>query len=262
MTPAPASARPRRFRPVYVIGYVMFSMVAVRELTGAGDTSRRLLAGLLLAAILLLLVTHDLLFRRGPAARSPYFILQTILIQALGLLPPYLDVWALLYVLVAVQAREALPVRAALAWAVAAAVSLTLTLMVTMGAVAGLGFGLTYLAAGLLIVSWEAYSAQAVAGRAQSQALLHELQDAHRRLQEYAGQIAEQVALRERDRLAHELHDSVGQTLFSITLTAESARLLLDRDPAAAAEQIGRLQALTAGALKEMRGLIAQWRPG
>jgi signal transduction histidine kinase len=137
-----------------------------------------------------------------------------------------------------------------------------LTMMLTMGAVAGLGFGLTYLAAGLLVVSWEAYSAQAVAGRAQSQALLHELQTAHLRLQEYAGQIEEQTALRERDRLAHELHDSVSQTLFSVTLTAESARLLLERDPAAAAEQIGRLQTLTAGALSQMRGLIAQWRPG
>jgi signal transduction histidine kinase len=258
----PALVRPWRFRPVQVIGYIMFSMVAVRELTGAGDASRRLLAGILLAAILLLRVTYDLLFRRGPAARGPYFIVQTILIQALGLLPPYLDVWALLYVQVAVHARAALPIRAALAWAIAAAVSLMLTLMLTMGAVAGLGFGLTYLAAGLLIVSWDAYSEQAVAGRAESQALLGELQDAHRRLREYADQIAEQTAQRERDRLAHELHDSVSQILFSVTLTAASARLLLDRDPAAAAEQIGRLQTLTAGALKEMRGLITQWRPG
>jgi signal transduction histidine kinase len=262
MTASPAPARPRRLRAVDAIGYLMFGMVAVRELTGAGAAGRHLLAGLLLAAIFILLLNHGPLFRRRPAARAPYFVVQTILIQALGLLPPYLDVWGLLYVLVAVQAHEALPARAALAWAGAATAAMMLTLMVTMGAVIGLGFGLIYLAAGLLIVSWEAYSAQAIAGQAQSQALLQELQDAHRRLQAYADQIAEQTALRERDRLAHALHDSVSQTLFSVSLTAESARLLLDRDPAAAAEQIGRLQTLTADALREMRGLIAQWRPG
>ncbi len=262
MTPVSAPAGPRRLHPTYLIGYLMFGMVAVRELTGAGDAGRRLSAGLLLAVVLFLFVVHTPLFRRWPASRLPYFVVQTILIQALGLLPPYQDVWALLYVLAAVQARESLPVRAGLTWAAASAVAMMLTLMVTMGAAAGLGFGLTYLAAGLLIVSWEAYSAQAVADRGQSQALLLELQDAHRRLQAYAGQIEEQTALHERDRLAHELHDSVSQTLFSITLTAESARRLLDRDPAAAAAQIGQLQTLTAGALSQMRSLISQWRPG
>jgi len=262
MTPTPAPTRSRRFRAAYAVGYLMFGMVAVRELTGAGDASRRLSAVLLLAVMLLLLAGRGLLFRRWPACRLPYFILQTALIQALGLLSPYQDVWGLLYVFIAVQVRETLPVRAALAWAAASAIAMMLTQMLTMGTVAGLGFGLTYVAASLLIVSWDAYSEQAVASRAQSQALLLELQDAHRRLQEVASQIEEQAALRERDRLAHELHDSVSQTLFSITLTAESARLLLDCNPTAAAEQITQLQTLTAGALSQMRGLIAQWRPG
>ncbi len=262
MTQFPVPTRSRRFRAAYAIGYLMFGMVAVRELADAASAGRRLPAALLLAVMLLLLVSRGPLLRRWPACRLPYFILQTLLIQTLGLLPPYQDVWGLLYVFIAVQARDALPVRAALAWAAASAPALVVTLMVTMGAVAGLGFGLTFIAASLMIVSWDAYSEQAVADRAQSQALLLELQDAHRRLQEYAGQIEEQTALRERDRAAHELHDSVSQTLFSITLTAESARLLLDRDPAAAAEQIARLQTLTAGALSQMRGLIAQWRPG
>jgi signal transduction histidine kinase len=262
MTATHFLASVRRLRAVYAIGYLMFGMVALRELTGAGDADRRLIVGLLLAAMLILHLGHNPLFGRWPAARLPYFVVQTLLIQALGLLPPHQDVWGLLYVLVAVQAHEALPARAALAWAGVAAAAMMLTLMGTMGAMAGLGFGLTYLAAGLVIVSWEAYSAQAVAGQAQSQALLLELQDAHRRLQAYAGQIEAQTALRERDRLAHELHDSVGQTLFGVNLTTESARVLLARDPAAAAEQIAHLQTLTAGALREMRGLIAQWRPG
>ncbi len=261
MTASSEPAPSRRFRAAHAISYLMFGMVAVRELVDTTSASR-LTTVLLLSTMLLLLSVRSLVFRRWPAFRLPYFVAQTFLIQTLGLLPPYKDVWGLLYVCIAVQARDALPVRTASVWAVLSATSLLLTMMVTMGAAAGLGFGLTYLAASLLIVSWDAYSEQAVAGRAQSQALLSELQDAHRRLQEYSGQIEAQAALRERDHLAHELHDSVSQTLFSINLTAESARLLLDRDPTAAAEQISRLQTLTAGALKQMRDLIAQWRPG
>ena len=118
MTPASAPAGPRRLHPTYVIGYLMFGMVAVRELTGAGDAGRRLSAALLLVVVLLLFVVHTPLFRRWPASRLPYFVVQTTLIQALGLLPPYQDVWALLYVLAAVQARESLSVRAGLGWLV------------------------------------------------------------------------------------------------------------------------------------------------
>ena len=57
------------------------------------------------------------------------------------------------------------------------------------------------------------------------------------------------------------MHDSVSQTMFSILLTAESARLLLDRDAARAREQMDQLQLLTQSALDQMRSLIADLRP-
>ena len=68
----------------------------------------------------------------------------------------------------------------------------------------------------------------------------------------------ELAAVHERNRLARELHDSVSQTLFSMTLTAEAARLLLDRDPSRVAAQPDRLQTLARDALAEMRSLILQ----
>ena len=43
------------------------------------------------------------------------------------------------------------------------------------------------------------------------------------------------AALEERQRLARELHDSVSQALYGITLGADAARKLLDRDPDRAA---------------------------
>ena len=44
-------------------------------------------------------------------------------------------------------------------------------------------------------------------------------------------QASQLAALDERNRLARDLHDSVTQTLFSITLTAESARAMYTRKP-------------------------------
>jgi PAS domain S-box-containing protein len=76
------------------------------------------------------------------------------------------------------------------------------------------------------------------------------------------GQAAELAASQERARLAQELHDSITQALFSMTLTARSAELLLHRDVEATAEKLGELRELARDALAEMRALIFELRPG
>ena len=67
--------------------------------------------------------------------------------------------------------------------------------------------------------------------------------------------------LSERNRLALELHDVVSQKLFSLVLAAESAGTLLDRDDAAARDQVARVGALAREALEELRGLLLELRP-
>ena len=67
--------------------------------------------------------------------------------------------------------------------------------------------------------------------------------------------------LSERNRLALELHDAVSQRLFSLVLTAEAAGELLDRDRAAAREQVEKLKLLAQQALDELRSLIFELRP-
>ncbi len=65
----------------------------------------------------------------------------------------------------------------------------------------------------------------------------------------------------ERNRLARELHDSVTQTLFSLSLIAESAAQLSDVDPEQAKEQIRTVQRLAGEAMQEMRSLVFELRP-
>jgi PAS domain S-box-containing protein len=80
-----------------------------------------------------------------------------------------------------------------------------------------------------------------------------------RELRRQAGELA---SSEERSHLARELHDSVTQALFSMTLVARSVELLLERDPEAARTQLAQLRELQREALAEMRALIFELRPG
>jgi PAS domain S-box-containing protein len=75
-------------------------------------------------------------------------------------------------------------------------------------------------------------------------------------------QAAGLAAAQERARLARELHDSVTQALFSMTLQTRAAELLLASDPAAAGEKLAALRELQRDALAEMRSLVFELRPG
>ncbi|MFD9027744.1 GAF domain-containing sensor histidine kinase [Streptomyces parvulus] len=65
----------------------------------------------------------------------------------------------------------------------------------------------------------------------------------------------------ERSRLAHELHDAVSQKLFSLRLTAQAARALVDRDPARAKGELQQVAALAAEAADELRAAVVELRP-
>jgi signal transduction histidine kinase len=74
------------------------------------------------------------------------------------------------------------------------------------------------------------------------------------------------VALEERTFLARELHDSISQILFSMTLQTRAAELTLQKEGLDAhgplAHHLTRMRELTNGALAEMRALIFELRPG
>ena len=78
-------------------------------------------------------------------------------------------------------------------------------------------------------------------------------------LRRQAGELA---AGEERAHLARELHDSVTQALFSMTLVSRSVEMLLEKDPAGARDQLVQLRELQKEALAEMRALIFELRPG
>jgi signal transduction histidine kinase len=187
--------------------------------------------------------------------------LQGALALMLGLLPPYLDIWAILFIIFGMQAIRYLRRTIAMLWLAVSILVVITALVLMFGATIGLTTSLSMIAGGVFLASYDLIYAQAETARERSQALLQELQDAHRKLQQYAAQAEELAATRERNHLARELHDAVNQQIFSITLNAQAARVLLDKDPARVSEQLDRLQEMTSGALAQLRSLITQWRP-
>jgi len=75
-------------------------------------------------------------------------------------------------------------------------------------------------------------------------------------------QVERTATAAERSRLARELHDSVTQSLFAASLTAEALYHDADAASPAARDSLLDLQRLTRGALGEMRTLLVEMRPG
>jgi signal transduction histidine kinase len=71
----------------------------------------------------------------------------------------------------------------------------------------------------------------------------------------------ELTRMEERNRLARDLHDSVCQTLFSLTLTARGTEALLAGQNEIITQSLQEIQSLSQDALQEMRSLIWQLRP-
>jgi len=70
------------------------------------------------------------------------------------------------------------------------------------------------------------------------------------------------TVMEERDRLARDLHDSVSQSLYAVSLYAEaSARLISDGQVSKAAEKLRELRDSAISALSEMRLLLFELRP-
>lgn len=84
------------------------------------------------------------------------------------------------------------------------------------------------------------------------------LADRNAQLAEQAAQLA---ALDERNRLARELHDSVSQELFSLTMLAAAARRTLQTRPDLTADRLVEIEESARRALEETRSLIFALRP-
>ncbi len=92
------------------------------------------------------------------------------------------------------------------------------------------------------------------------QQLVHELENANQRLREYALQAEELAITRERNRLAREIHDSLGHHLTAINIQIRAAQAVLEQDIQKAVDLLNKAEAQTQRALHDVRQSVAALR--
>ncbi|MDX1414261.1 MAG: sensor histidine kinase [Candidatus Promineifilaceae bacterium] len=90
--------------------------------------------------------------------------------------------------------------------------------------------------------------------------LYEELAQSHQQLQDYADQVAEVAAADERNRLARDIHDSLGHHLTAISIQLEKAIAYQDRDSSQSAEALYNARRTTREALQEVRQSVGTLR--
>jgi signal transduction histidine kinase len=262
MPDAPVLPAQRDSPLLFLLYFLAYLSVLIRMiLTGPESGVMQPPAYGLMAGYLALSVAQPPLGRRWPLTIHILLAFQTLIVVALLLTKPTVDYYGILFIGLSIVAARDLPSRGGIVWLALFCVAVTLGLIAAYGAAAPSYFPV-YIAGCLIIGLYGRASRNAEAARARSDVLLAELGQANRRLHAYAERAEEAAAAQERAHLARELHDAATQTVFSMNLTAEAARIALKDDPQKVPALIDRLQELARDALAEMRTLVRELQPG
>jgi signal transduction histidine kinase len=248
------------------IGFLVASYVI---LVAAGVVGLRFNApatAALTRVVVILLVAIAIIQTRLPKAGSPawhfhlYLGVHGILVAALMFLQPGWTMYPVLYFAPSMWAILALGVRRGGYWLVAYVVAIAASFAYGMnlgeGLIALFLYGVLY----ALVGAFAAVVVRADAARRESQALLAELQEAHRQLQDYALRAEEMAVVEERNRLAREMHDTLGHRLTVAAVQLEGAQRLCTQDHERAASMVGTVREQVREALGELRSTVATLR--
>ncbi len=247
----------------YAVFYLLYAAVVIRAVAFHyyDDPVPPIVYGLM-ACYGIVLAVEAWLGRRWPGFIWIYLFVQTVLVTGMLLAIPEMDFLPSLFYPLCFQAVLQLGRRTGFAWIVA--LVLIFSPLVLIGwewQIEGIATVLLDGAACFFVGSYAHLIQRAERARESNQQLLIEVQEAYRRLQDHAAQVEEYAILQERNRMARELHDSVTQTIFSMNLTVQAARMLVEKDLARAAHELDRLGELARSAIGEIQVLVDQLRP-
>ncbi|NTU62434.1 MAG: sensor histidine kinase [Chloroflexi bacterium] len=252
--------------------YLILASVIIRSLVMFGGQPR-------LRVLAILAVYGGLLFayqQRGAWFAADrrravlYLGAQSLLVIGLILIPPHFDYFPLLFIPLSLSAVELLDRRFGFMWITAFVLVMLWQYVIAVRVFdqvnysdesTGLAMTILFSAMCFLVGQIVCIRRQAERASTQNQSLLTELQVAHRQLQDHAAQLEELAVVQERSRLARELHDSVTQTVFSMTLAVQTAQVLLAKDVSRVAAQLDRVVELARNASREIQSIVKQLRP-
>ena len=232
--------------------YVSMAAMSLLGISGLHSLLSQLLAlGLVLSFGLL----YYFLFRSERYRRAPglYFGAQVVILSLLFLLgSDNTDAFNFLFLILAIHIAAVSTARATVLWIALSFGALALIFLATDGL--GGMYAILFYSVTFVVCGFFGYTIQQVEReRDRNQQLLDELQAAQQRLKELA-------VVEERNRLARDLHDSVKQQVYAISMQLGAARALLDREYPAYAP-VTEAERLARQAGSELTTLIHELRP-
>jgi signal transduction histidine kinase len=120
--------------------------------------------------------------------------------------------------------------------------------------------GAAFATSGVFVVVFSRLMRRERIARTNVERLVSELEAANARLREYATQAEDLATTKERNRVAREIHDSLGHFLTVVHVQLEAARTHLDSAPQLSRECLSRARRLTEEGLADVRRSVALLR--
>jgi signal transduction histidine kinase len=254
----------RKLRAFYWISLVLWLAVFVRAIVDASllDGVQWIVCANLMLLYAVLLITEHAVTSRFAGYPALYVTLQIVIVFTLMMRYQELDFFPVLFIPVSAQVFRAFSRPSRYWWLAALTGTMAVGLLATQEWSRSFPLILLYASGYFFVASYAVVTEQAEAAERQSRQLLTDLQQAYQRLETSSAQVEALAVLEERNRIARDLHDSVSQSLYGLTLATEAAKRRLRRGGedslAADLESIGET---AREALTEMRLLIYELRP-
>ncbi|HRI56551.1 MAG TPA: sensor histidine kinase [Anaerolineae bacterium] len=242
-------------------GYFIVPAVAIPMLAELfrNDAPGRWLASGLLALFTLFYAGRERVLKAAPWGAYLYTSVQTLVVVALLAIPPHQLIVVVLFFVLSSEVTMMYPPRVIAGWLTLFSL-ITLVAYVRVGGSDAAAAVPIYVAGYIFFAIFAHQTARAENARAESERLLLELQAAHRQLQDYAAQAEELAVQQERNRLAREMHDTLGHRLTVSSVQLQAAQRLIPSAPERAGQMVGAvLEEIRAG-LGELRRTVATLR--
>jgi signal transduction histidine kinase len=204
-------------------------------------------------------------YRSAEARLQRWLAIELIFALALNVYPgPERGMNFAPFAIVAAQAAIALPLGRAVFWLLGCATGSIVTSWLAYASRAGLGqatlIGLANATGYAFFAVVGGLMRQAIRDRRLSEALNRELEGANARLEAMSARERTLAVVEERNRMAREMHDSLGHRLTVAIVQLEGAQRLIPTDPERAGRMVGAMRDQMKEALGELRSSVAALR--
>lgn len=242
-------------------GYLTIIGVGI---TGVLDIPKVYLRWSALGLLIIFSILYFYFARPGaPQGRWPtllYFIIQTALVAGMMNIGEGVAMFALLFFVLSAIVFMAYPLRLASIWMVVFSLITAYFFIVRSDLLTGLRITVPYVGGYFFFGVFANAMLRARTAQAASLELLEELQSANTRLREYSAQVETLTAVQERNRLAREMHDTIGHHLTVAAVQLEGAQRLVPTDPQRADQMLTTVREQVREALADLRQTVAALR--